>query len=217
MAQIKTPKADLRAKYKRYIEISLIISLYMLIAAFKFAPHISKTKQISTVSDGIIRVENVQNTQQEQSKPTPPKAPVPLLNITDDIEEIIFQETDIFSNETIELPKPPAINNRIIEDENVIFEAVENPPEIIGGLKALQDKLRYTEIARRAEIEGKVIIKAVVDKNGNVADAEVYVSLIDDLDQIALKAVKELKFVPGMQRGKPVSVRMAIPIVFKLK
>ena len=57
----------------------------------------------------------------------------------------------------------------------------------------------YTEIAKRAGIEGKVIVSAIIDKNGNVANAEIYVSLSDDLDQIALKAVKELKFFPGKQ------------------
>ena len=51
----------------------------------------------------------------------------------------------------------------------------------------------YTEIAKRAGIEGRVIVSAIIDKNGNVANVEIYVSLSDDLDQIALKAVKEFE------------------------
>ena len=46
MAQIKTAKADLKGKYMRYNEISLIITLLLLIAAFKFAPESTKVKPI---------------------------------------------------------------------------------------------------------------------------------------------------------------------------
>jgi protein TonB len=38
-----------------------------------------------------------------------------------------------------------------------------------------------------------------------------------DLDMTALNAVKKVKFTPGLQRGKPVKVKMVIPILFKLK
>lgn len=216
MAQIKTARADIRAKYKRYFEISLIITLLILIAAFKFVPKENKAKEIHSSIDPLIRVENTPNTEHEVSRPNAPKPPVPIVSDTDEIIDIPFEENDIFNPEINDLPKPSASHNRIIEEENVIFEAVENPPEIIGGLKSLQEKLYYTEIAKRAGIEGRVIVSAIIDKNGNVANAEIYVSLSDDLDQIALKAVKELKFIPGMQRGKPVIVRMSIPIVFKL-
>lgn len=216
MAQIKTQQADLKAKYKRYIEISLIITLLWLIAVFKFAPHSIKTKGIATISDELIKAENVQSTRQEVSKPRAPKLPVPILSFTDDMVDIPFTETDIFSNEIIELPQTPITSNRIIEDEDIIFEAVENYPEIIGGFKSLQEKLHYTEVAKRIGIEGKVIILAIIDKKGEVIQAEIYKALFDDLDQIALKAVKELKFKPGMQRGKPVKVKIMIPIHFKL-
>ena len=82
----------------------------------------------------------------------------------------------------------------------------------------MQEKLYYTEIAKRIGIEGKVILTAIIDKHGEVIGKRRFTnSLFDDLDKIALNAVKELKFIPGKQRGKPVIVRMSIPIVFKLK
>lgn len=216
MAQIKTPEADLRSKYQQYIEISLILSLLILIATFKFSPQSSAIQEVRQEIQDIISVENVQSTKQEVSKLNFPKPPVPILSLTDEIEDITFAETDIFTDNVRELLQPPITNNRIIEDEEVLFKVVEDLPQIIGGLKSLQEKLYYTEIAKRIGMEGKVIVSAIIDKNGNVIDAEIYKSLFDDLDQIALKAVKELKFTPGMQRGKPVKVQIQIPIHFRL-
>ncbi len=72
-------------------------------------------------------------------------------------------------------------------------------------------------MARRAEIEGKVVIEAVVDKQGNIIDAFVKKGIGGGLDEVALDAVKNTKFHPGMQRGKPVIVRISIPIKFVLR
>ena len=49
-----------------------------------------------------------------------------------------------------------------------------------------------------------------------MTNAHVLQSLFPSLDEVALKAVNETKFIPGMQRGKPVNVQMTIPIQFKL-
>jgi protein TonB len=70
---------------------------------------------------------------------------------------------------------------------------------------------------RRIGKEGEVIIEFIVNKDGDVESAKVLQSVIEPLDEICLNAVKELKFTPGMQRGKPVKVKMKIPINFKLK
>ena len=90
-------------------------------------------------------------------------------------------------------------------------------PAPIGGLKSIQEKVRYTEIARRAGVEGTVIILAFVDKNGDVVNAEVLKSIGAGLDEEALNAVITTKFIPGKQRGIPVNVQMRIPVKFVLR
>jgi len=82
---------------------------------------------------------------------------------------------------------------------------------------AIQEKVYYTEIAKRIEIEGTVVIEAVVDKQGNIIDAFIKKSIGGGLDEVALDAVKNSKFHPGKQRGKAVNVRIWIPIKFILK
>ncbi len=96
------------------------------------------------------------------------------------------------------------------------FVAVEQMPSPIGGLQGIQEKIVYPEIAKRAGVQGRVFIKAYINEKGDVDKAEVIKGIGAGCDEAAIKAVKETKFVPGMQRGKPVKVQVAIPILFKL-
>ena len=84
-------------------------------------------------------------------------------------------------------------------------------------MRAISEKIHYTEIARRAGIEGTVLIEIIINKAGIVGEAKVLKSLNPGLDEIALQAVKDTKFIPGKQRDKPVKVKMRIPIKFRLQ
>lgn len=101
--------------------------------------------------------------------------------------------------------------------ENVFYVVVEEMPEIVGGIKSIQEKIVYPELARRSGIEGKVYALAFIDEKGNVADAKIIKGIGGGCDEAALDAVKQTKFIPGRQKGKPVKVQVSIPIVFKLQ
>jgi protein TonB len=103
------------------------------------------------------------------------------------------------------------------EEAPQYFVAVEEMPEPVGGIQAIQSKIEYPEIAKRAGVEGKVYILAFVNENGDVTKAEVIKGLGAGCDEAALTAVKQTKFKPGKQRGVPVKVQVSIPIVFKLQ
>jgi protein TonB len=72
-------------------------------------------------------------------------------------------------------------------------------------------------MARRAQIEGRVIVEFIIDKEGNVMDPKIIRGIGGGCDEVALNAVQKIKFKPGMQRGKPVLVRYSMPINFTLK
>ena len=76
---------------------------------------------------------------------------------------------------------------------------------------------QYTEIARRARIEGIVVIEAVIDRDGNVTDARVLKPLPMGLDTAALDAVKRWKFKPGTLNGQPVPVYYNLTVTFRLQ
>jgi protein TonB len=74
----------------------------------------------------------------------------------------------------------------------------------------------YPELARRARIEGPVILEAVIDKQGNVTDAFVLRGLRLGLDEAAIAAVKQWKYTPTVYNGRPVDVILTVTVVFEL-
>lgn len=216
MVQIKSTKTDLRGKYKRFFEISLIVSLTLIIVAFKYFPHIKSGKVVIQAPQELIKFEDIQSTKQQEKLPPPPKPVIPIETPTEDVfNDIVLTNNEIDDNANIPLPPPNNVKN--IDNEDHYFIVVEEEPEPIGGIAAIRQKVIYPEIAQRAGIEGTVVVKAYVDEKGIVRKAEIFKSLGAGCDEAALNAVMETKFIPGKQRGKPVKVIVAVPVVFKLK
>jgi len=94
---------------------------------------------------------------------------------------------------------------------------VEHMPKLKGGLEGIQKNIKYPDMARKAGIEGRVYVQFVVTPEGNVDNAEVVRGIGGGCDKEALRVVRNASFRPGMQRGKPVPVRMSLPIVFQLQ
>ena len=86
-----------------------------------------------------------------------------------------------------------------------------------GTPRTMQHDPQYNDVARKARIEGMVIIEAIVDKDGNVTDARVLKSLPMGLDQSAVDAVKRWKFTPGTLNGQPVPVIFNLMVNFRLQ
>jgi protein TonB len=216
MLLYKTSKADLRGKYKRNLEISLIISLIFLIASFKYSPQKRAVKKYIEPNQDLIKIAQILPSKQSE---IPPKAKpvVPEISMDPEIKEIEFEPNELKVNAKVDKPPESFEVNKTIENENDIFIVVEELPQPIGGFEAIQSKIHYTDLAIKADIQGKVIVLAVIDKNGNVAEARIAKSLFPQLDEVALNAVKETKFTPGKQRGKSVKVQISIPITFKLQ
>lgn len=214
--RFKKPLADLRATYKRVLEISIIISLSILIFAFKFFPHLEDKGMAIEGPQELFTVEDIQQTKQENRPPPPPKPPIPIEAPSDDVlEDIEIEDTEIDFEAEIEAPPPPPKED--IEEEPTYFVAVEEMPAPIGGIKSIQEKIVYPEIAKRAGVEGKVYILAFVNEQGEVTKAQVIKGIGAGCDEAALNAVLKTRFTPGKQRGKPVKVQVSIPIIFKLK
>lgn len=219
MPFFKTPKADLRAKYQRILEISLICSLIIMIAAFKFFPDLQKAEANVEGPQELFTVEDIQHTKQENRPPPPPKPPIPIEapsdNVLEDIE-IGSTEIDFSANVEAPPPPPPKEEKKIVEEEPQYFVAVEEMPEPIGGIAGIQSKIVYPEIAKRAGVEGRVYVLAFVDEDGNVTKVVTSKGIGAGCDEAAMEAVRKTKFKPGKQRGKPVKVQVHIPVVFKL-
>lgn len=102
-----------------------------------------------------------------------------------------------------------------------IFTVVESQPEFKGGAEAffkyLMTEMKYPKEAREKGIEGRVEVEFVVDKDGALSDVKAVKGIGAGCDEEAVRVLKNAPaFKPGTQNGKPVRVRMVVPIVFKL-
>jgi protein TonB len=99
------------------------------------------------------------------------------------------------------------------------FQYVERMPQPAFNLnKYLSKSLHYPKRARTHNIEGRVIVKFIVNEDGSVSDATVVKGVDPELDEEALSAVMGMpNWIPGEQEGKKVKVYFTLPIQFKLK
>ena len=104
----------------------------------------------------------------------------------------------------------------------VAYEVMPRYPEGDGGVRAIITAIarnfRYPDDARRAGLQGRVLLSFNVTAQGTVADVQVTQPLWPSIDAEAIQAINRLKrFTPGMQEGKPVQVRFTVPIDLKMQ
>lgn len=220
MALRKEEKYDLRNRYPLYIEIGLVLTLGILIVAFRVDWSPDKDFEIVMPEQEQINMEEIKQTKQIEQPPPPPKPPVPIEVPNDEIledDELDLDASLDLDAPMADTPPPPPPAEEEVEEEPEIFVIVEQMPELIGGLAAIQKKIKYPEIAKKAGVEGRVIVQFVVDEEGSVQDPQVVRGIGAGCDEEAIRAVKQAKFEPGKQRGKSVKVKMSLPITFKLR
>lgn len=105
--------------------------------------------------------------------------------------------------------------------QDKIYAIVEEMPQFPEGKEAfskyLQENLQYPTQAKEMGIEGKVQVYFVVRKDGSLEDMKIVKKIGGGCDEEAFRVLKSSpKWIPGKQQGKPVNVKMLIPIVFKL-
>ncbi|MCQ4914566.1 M56 family metallopeptidase [Bacteroides nordii] len=118
---------------------------------------------------------------------------------------------------------PSAIMQKVnTEDDDDIFDVVEEMPVFPGGQTGLMEfiakNLRYPVKAQKEGIQGRVIARFIVEKDGSVSNLAVARrSVSSELDAEAIRVLSTMpKWTPGKQRGKEVRVKYTVPIAFKL-
>lgn len=92
------------------------------------------------------------------------------------------------------------------------FIKVDTPPQMIQNVQPA-----YPAAEKEARIEGTVVIKALIDKDGAVVKAMVEQTSHDDaLDKSALEAAYKNKYKPAVSEGKPTAVWVAYKVIFDL-
>ena len=114
-------------------------------------------------------------------------------------------------------------NDEVVKEEPIPFQLVEEKPSFQEGdantfSKWVNERLVYPELAREHGIQGRVMLKFTVDKDGSLIDISVIRGVHPDLNNEALRVVSQSpKWEPGKQRGRVVPVEYTFPVIFQLK
>ncbi len=211
----KKPKADLRKYYTVFLELGLVVVLVIFIVAMKVDFRSAPENTDLTQEQEVVEMEEIQRTKQEEKPPPPPRPQVPVEVPNDEIveDQDINLDAELNFDEPLDMPPPPEEE----DDEEDFFVVVENMPELVGGMKKLQGCVEYPEMARKAGIEGRVIVQFIVNEQGKVENPRVVRGIGGGADEEALRCVKQSEFKPGRQRGKPVRVQYSLPVIFRLQ
>ena len=226
----KSPKADLENKKMLFLEIGLVIALAVCGAALAFntkpepEPYTPPKQDVREQEFEMDRT--VQ--EQEQKQPEQQKAKTQVLA---DVLTIVSNDTKIdtpdllFSDDAsafddFEFEVEEVVEN-IIEEE--IFVTAEEMPTFQGGDLSkfrnwVQNNVKYPQIALENGIQGNVVIKFVVEKDGKLSNFQVLQSPDKTLSDAAVQVLqKSPKWKPGKQRNKPVRVTYTLPVSFKIQ
>lgn len=204
-------------KIMRFATVAAII-LHVIFFAIRF-PELAASSSFEPEKPKVYVVQQVRfrppPPQQQPEIPKPKAKKVPIPDPTPD------------EPEPIRLPEEMEPDVDIPVD--VVFDIPEGPPPAepegpihVGGdvqppVKIHAPEPHYTEIARKARIQGVVIVQAIIDKEGNVTNVKVLKGLPMGLDQAAVDAIKKWKFKPATLNGKPVAVYYNLTVNFTLQ
>lgn len=228
MVPKKTSAADLENIKFLTFNIGLFISLLIVVMAFEWKQPITKEKEV--LQKKIVLDDQIQDIPVTEIPPPPPPKVLESPQIVEvpDEKEIQDEIEMTFDAEITELT--PVTEFTIVakadvvvqkEDPNEIFLVVEESASPKGGMTAFYEfvgnNLHYPEKALRLEIEGRVFVQFVVNKDGRLTNFSVLKGIGFGCDEEAVRVLGMAPaWNPGKQRGRPVRQQMVMPIVFKM-
>ena len=224
----KSPKADLEKKKGLFLEIGLVATLALVLLAFNLKSY--DQKEIEIIQNHIDGPEefDVDITRPDDPPPPPPEpevvTPTELNVVADNVEvddvDINAEDDQNQAQQEYVAPVVETIEEDIKDEE--IFVSVEKMPEFPGGeeklYKYLRDNLKYPDMATQQNIQGKVYVQFVVEKDGSIANPKVLRDIGGGCGDEALRVVRAMpKWNPGIQRTKKVRVQYTLPVNFQLE
>lgn len=224
----KNPSQDVHRQSFKFFLIGLGISVSLAITAFEWTTEKIDypDKCFGTVRESYL---NVMPTTHEPPKfiPMVEKKTLPKWQT---ITPTSLPDHSLKDNEPIIDPQeenPVNPNSGLIsidlspEDTTQIFLMAEVQPMPYGGYESfyiqLSKNLKYPRQAIRQQVDGRVYVEFVVDRNGSVNGVKVIKGIGAGCDEEAMRVLALTKWEPGKQRGRPVNVRMVIPVIFKVQ
>lgn len=223
----KTDRVNLEKGKWTNLLIGFICGLGVMYCALEWTQHDKSINENAfVIHDVSLEQELIPITLPEKKTVPPPPQSVKMTDVikiieddADITEDVLISPDD--QDKWLDISPTDVIEVAPEPDDDMPFMVVEDMPEFPGGTVALMDYLRknikYPSICRENNIQGKVLIQFIVDKDGSITSPEVVRTVNPYLDKEALRVISGMpKWKPGSQRGKNVRVRFTVPVNFKL-
>lgn len=220
MEMKKSEHAQLGEKRGQFLTIGFIVALALTISAFEWKSYDHGGYVDKQFFYDFEPLEIIPPTVNNIPKPPKPKLIKDIIEVEKDIKadeliDIIIDDDDLENFDPEDFEEP------IIEDVELPFIYVEDMPEFEGGkmafMKHIAKQVKYPRQAKNLGIEGRVFVEFVIDKEGNITEVKAIKGIGAGCDEEAVRVIKNApKWKPGKQRGKPVKVKMVLPINFTL-
>ncbi|MYC14079.1 MAG: energy transducer TonB [Gemmatimonadetes bacterium] len=210
MIRNKHADADLKAIYPKMMRRSTSLTLFLMVGLAILFPDM---KIDSKPTKRSIEVVNVVDIPVIPDPPLPLERPkIPLETEDEDVpDDVTIADTELdFDAPVVDIPPPLQKGDVEVEEEILEFWIVEQKPELIKFVNPV-----YPEMARRAGLQGQVLVAFIVTREGRVTEPRVLKGP-EIFRAAALEAVRQFQFKPAMQNDRGVAVRMTIPIRFSL-
>ncbi len=216
MIRGKSPEANLRLTYRKLFWTCLGASVGLHLLMFIFSPDFNAKTFVKSEKPIVIQLEEIPETKQIRRPPPPPRPMIPVATDNPEIDdEVTIEDTDL-DLDLDDFAPPPAMEDLLddmeIEEEEEIVELwrVERQPNPIKRVTP-----EYPDIARKANITGKVFVTALVNKLGKVEQIG-KISGPEVFHESARTAALRWEFDPAIQNDKPVKVWVSLPFTFQL-
>lgn len=233
MEHKKKPELELGKKYTLFLNVGLVISLSVCLLAFEWKTYPALSGDNGEKIDyqpaddfELVDIPPIPAVIPPPVKPVE-KLPQPPEDLSTIVEDAMAPDDHLLSElpdvpDVIPAPVsvlPEVIPEEIVEDAVVDVYVLEKEPEGRAQFyEYISKHLRYPKAAQQSGIEGKVFVQFVIDNDGSITEVKVIKGLGFGLDEEAIRIIQKApKWTPAKQRGKPVRVRMALPIMFKLQ
>ncbi|WP_444339392.1 TonB family protein [Phocaeicola plebeius] len=188
-------------------------------------PIIAATVLVANTTNGTLTDENGNFTLEVVSDQSIQVAYIGMSTVTMSVKDCLKkadQTIVLTESDTKKYVKVVASAPQTVVSDDQTFSVVEQMPEYPGGMRAglefMARNLRYPTKAREAGKQGRVIVQFVVRKDGSLSDFKVLCPVDPWLDAEAIRVISTMpKWKPGMQDGKPVSVKFTLPVTFMLE
>ncbi|WMN05919.1 energy transducer TonB [Marivirga arenosa] len=226
MEHFKNATRELYSKRPLFFNVGLVLAISLCFIAFEFKVSISEDEKVEFPEEDIFILSQdvLRTTQPPKPKPKPVIEPKGEINIVEAKEvpseekptEVEIEEVLVDVGTTFKIPDEKVEDNTVYNSG-----ALEFAPKFNGGIEAfyeyISESIEYPLYEQKRNIEGRVVLTFVIEKDGSLTDVEILKGVSKGIDEEAKRVIENApKWEAGRQRGRAVRVRMNIPIYFRL-